>query len=120
MSPALYVHYRGTLVGTLSDEPLQFVYSRSWLNSERSFPISISMPLREEAFDDRAARALFFNLLPEADIRARLAQHLGISQGNDFELLTRIGGDCAGAITLSTTSKIRDEEGEYTPLPTAR
>ena len=45
-------------------------------------------------------RAFFSGLLPEAESRDRIASILGVSGGNDFALLERIGGDCAGAVSL--------------------
>jgi serine/threonine-protein kinase HipA len=45
-------------------------------------------------------RAFFAGLLPEAEPRDRIASILGVSGGNDFAILERIGGDCAGAVSL--------------------
>lgn len=42
----------------------------------------------------------FSNLLPEGEVRQQIARRLGVSVGNDFGLLTAIGGDCAGAVSL--------------------
>jgi serine/threonine-protein kinase HipA len=48
-------------------------------------------------------------LLPEADSRDQIARNLGISPNNDFAMLERIGGECAGAITIVPQSE------EYQP-----
>ena len=37
-------------------------------------------------------------LLPEEANRALIAKSFGISKNNDFALLDRIGGECAGAV----------------------
>src|SRR5581483_11402496 len=48
----------------------------------------------------RDTRPFFAGLLPEAEKRELVARALGVSDRNDFALLDRIGGECAGAITL--------------------
>lgn len=48
----------------------------------------------------KAVRAFFSGLLPEAEPRERIASILGVSSGNDFAILERMGGDCAGAVSL--------------------
>ncbi len=101
-SRALTVFHEGTKVGVLrqTDEAeLRFWYADSWLSSPESFPISLRMPLRGDAFGGEAA-AFFPNLLPEGNVRLRLARRLGLSVENDFDLLAAVGGECAGALTL--------------------
>lgn len=78
---------------------LDFTYDRDFLNTAK-YPISFSMPLREESFPDKVARPYFSGLLPEESSRKRLAQALGVSEKNSFGLLEVIGGECAGALTL--------------------
>lgn len=58
------------------------------------------MPLRSEPYSGRVVRVFFAGLLPEAESRERIAAILGISQSNDFAMLERIGGECAGAVSL--------------------
>lgn len=101
MSGRLNVFYESTLVGTLDerDDGMSFEYTREWIESATAFAISASLP-RIPALDARKAQFFFANLLPEANVRTLLCQRLGISVGNDFELLKAIGGECAGALTL--------------------
>ena len=44
--------------------------------------------------------SFFSGLLPDEDVRCRLAKYLGLSKENIFSLLKEIGGECAGAISL--------------------
>lgn len=100
---ALSVWWQQHLVGRVSltsVERMEFAYAAEWLNSAVAFPISLSLPLSPETYGE-AAHSFFANLLPEADVRARLCQRLKVTPGNDFELLRLIGGECAGALTLS-------------------
>lgn len=102
MTRQLTVWLFGTHIGTLSqiDGRLNFAYGSDWLNSQHAMPLSQSLPLQAEAFDDRATRPFFAGLLPEGDQRKLIAQALHVSAQNDFALLDGIGGECAGAVTL--------------------
>lgn len=89
-------------VGTLGliDGRLSFTYSPRWLLQINATALSASLPLQKEKFDDRKTRPFFSGLLPEGDMRRLLAQQFQISRQNDFALLDRIGGECAGAVTF--------------------
>lgn len=99
MSPdRLLVYHLRDEVGLLQRGPgggLQFSYSADWLRAG-GFALATSLPLREGAQET----SFFANLLPEAGARQRIANALGISADNDFELLRRLGADCAGALQI--------------------
>lgn len=102
MNP-LHVSLHGVMVGILSqdeDGPQIFVYDPGWTASACAVPLSRQLPLRAEAFTGRPVRAFFSGILPEADTRTRIASILGVSVGNDLSLLERIGGECAGAVSV--------------------
>lgn len=102
MDRRLDVWLFGSPIGTLTqaDGRLAFSYRPEWLAGGQGTPLSQSLPLQAEAFDDRATRPFFAGLLPEGDKRRLVAQALGVSRQNDFALLDGIGGECAGAVTL--------------------
>ena len=76
-----------------------FRYDAEWQRD--GFPLSLQLPLATATFApaDGAAHRFFANLLPEGDARIGLARSLGTSN-DDFELLRRVGGECAGAFCL--------------------
>lgn len=100
---SLDVWLDGQLVGRLDQEAgrLAFTYNPGWLDSQDAVPLSASLPLRPDAFDDRAARPFFAGLLPEQEKRDQVARAFGVSSRNDFALLDAIGGECAGAVTFT-------------------
>lgn len=102
MSRILDVWLLGQRVGQLvqNDGRLSFSYARHWLQLPGAHPLSQSLPVRAEPFDDNATRPFFAGLLPEGDKRTLIAQVLHVSRQNDFALLDGIGGECAGAVTL--------------------
>ncbi|MEY2953562.1 MAG: hypothetical protein RLZZ401_1649, partial [Pseudomonadota bacterium] len=97
MARQLEVWLSGTQVGTLSqiDGRLRFAYA-----SGATTPLSQSLPVRAEPFDDRATRPFFAGLLPEGGKRKQIARTLQVSTQNDYALLDSLGGECAGAVTL--------------------
>lgn len=120
MSEPLYVHYQQQLVGMLSQtaaRTMQFAYDDEWLRSAHRFPISRSLPL-EGTFTDSDSQHFFANLLPEGNVRAQICKSLKISADNDFELLKAIGGDCAGALTITGTrsSDLQERPPRYEPV----
>ena len=102
-SLAVYLH--GRRAGTLERLPqarLRFAYSPSYA-SEGGAPISLSLPLREEAFEDAECGPFFQGLLPEGDFLRAIARTFHVSADNPFAVLAAIGGECAGAIALGST-----------------
>lgn len=77
-----------------------FRYDPAWLAETAALPLSRQLPLQSEPFEGQRVNVFFSGLLPEADARDQIARNLGISANNDFAMLERIGGECAGAITL--------------------
>ncbi len=89
-------------VGTLAlvDGRLTFCYAPSWLSRPHAVALSASLPLQAGRFDDHKTRPFFAGLLPEGQMRRLIAQQFQVSNQNDFALLDRIGGECAGAVTF--------------------
>lgn len=101
----LPVKYNSLYVGDLSQDEsgkMTFQYTSKWIVD--GFPISLSLPLQKNIFSEKECRPFFEGLLPEGDIRDEIARNLGISSRNDFALLEAMGGDCAGAISVGTSS----------------
>jgi serine/threonine-protein kinase HipA len=113
----LKVLYHDELAGELHQTDtgrLSFVYNQAWLRSGKRRAISYSLPLREEAFDERECIGFFGGLLPEENNRDIIAKNLGITSKNDFAMLKEIGGECAGAISLiEQGTEITNQEARY-------
>ncbi len=103
MTRALAVWWEDALVGSLRvdrDGAMRFAYDAVWLADPASPALSFSLPKRAEPFRARACRPFFEGLLPEGAQRDAVAAVFGVSPGNEFALLERLGGDVAGALTL--------------------
>jgi serine/threonine-protein kinase HipA len=78
-----------------------FSYTRTHLARADACALSLSLPLREEPFDDRSARAFFDNLLQERDapLRAVMARE-NLARDDIAGLLLHLGKDCPGALSV--------------------
>lgn len=120
MAPKLDVHLQTDLVGHLTqdkDGEMSFQYAESWLQRTGAVPLSHSLPLRPERFRRTECRGFFAGILPEEGKREVIARNLGISARNDYAMLERIGGECAGAVTfLPHGEAMPDRNYGYRPL----
>lgn len=100
--PRLGVFQNGECVGYLSKQPsgaVEFIYADEWLVNERAYPVSLSLPLREDAYKGAPVLAVFENLLPDSEaLRSRVAEKIGADGTDAYSLLTQIGRDCVGAL----------------------
>ena len=119
MTSGLLVRIDNAVVGRLwLDEKKRFCfqYDKEWLEGSK-IPLSLSLPLKSDPYLDDESHSFFANLLPEEKIRAVISRNLGVSVNNDFGLLERIGGDCAGAVSVYQESdNLRWEHGRYRQL----
>lgn len=100
--PPLRVLLNNRPIGRLqkaSSGAIDFQYDPEWLNRDRAIPISLSLPLREDAYRGGVVTAVFDNLLPDSDaIRRRVAEKVGAEGIDAYSLLKAIGRDCVGAL----------------------
>ena len=117
MSPALSVWFGTVLIGRLFPQEsgqMGFSYADEWLRNTTRFEVSASLPLKPGLLP---ASPFFAGLLPEGAVREALAHQLGLSADNDFALLEALGGDCAGALSLSPVgSSPEPATAHYEPL----
>ncbi len=90
--PVGYLEYK-------SRQILSFVYLPEWIERDKSFPISRSLPIREEPYEGGKVYAYFDNLLPDGiSIRQRMAARMHAESDQVFDLLAVVGRDCVGAL----------------------
>ena len=98
----LNVFVNGRLVGVLrkqSTGAVDFQYAREWLGWHGTFPVSLSLPLREDRYIGAPVVNVFDNLLPDNDaIRKRVAERVGADGTDAYSMLAALGHDCVGAL----------------------
>lgn len=103
MERNLDVYLNQTLIGELSIDrqgDMAFTYQQIYAENKKNQALSQSLPLQTTSYDTKQCRPFFSGILPEAHLRSSIARQLGISEKNDFALLSAIGGECAGAVSL--------------------
>jgi serine/threonine-protein kinase HipA len=98
----LRVYLNNRRVGTLSREAsgaIHFTYHQDWLSWEFALPVSLSLPLRETPYRGAQVAAVFENLLPDSErLRQLVAEKVGARGIDAYNMLTKIGHDCVGAL----------------------
>ena len=89
----------GSITGD-SEFSAEFRYSEDYLNAPDAMPISLSMPLRSEAYDTANTRNFFEGLLPEGFLRRTVAENNRTDAGDYLSLLEMLGSECLGAIQI--------------------
>lgn len=126
MAKTLDVYLHRDLVGQLKQDDggqISFSYAEGWLANPEALPLSHSLPLRSERYRGKQCRGYFAGVLPEESNREIIARNLGISARNDYAMLERIGGECAGAVTFIRAGEPLPErshhDDEYRTLSSA-
>lgn len=97
--------YVGRIIGE-KEEDARFSYAEEYISGNIARPISIHLPLSENAFSVDDTRNFFEGLLPEGFTRRCVAGLLHTDANNYLSLLAGLGNECLGAI------KITDENNE--------
>jgi serine/threonine-protein kinase HipA len=120
VAKTLNVYLHRELVGHLIQDDggqMVFDYAASWLEKPGATPLSHSLPMRQERFSRKECRGYFAGILPEESKREIIARNLGISERNDYSMLERIGGECAGDVTFIPAGEpLADREDRYRAL----
>ncbi|MGD9805090.1 MAG: HipA domain-containing protein [Hyphomicrobiaceae bacterium] len=80
---------------------LAFAYTAAHLADADALPVSLSLPLTDEPYEDVISRAFFDNLLQERDgALADVMAREGLARDDIAGLLQHLGKDCAGALSV--------------------
>ena len=107
----------GRIYGADTDTAV-FSYSEEYLNDKNAGAVSISLPLRKEAFSAKETKNFFEGLLPEGFTRKTVADWLRVDENDYLALLKELGRECIGAIKIRTGED--DEPAEYRKLSKAQ
>ena len=103
---SLNAYMNGLLVGELIKLPNgahQFQYDKAWVDSPMGRPLSLSLPLSYSKHTSDKVINYFDNLLPDrTEIRDRIVTRYQTPSRQAFDLLSAVGKDSVGAISLMT------------------
>lgn len=99
---SLNVFFGHELCGVITEEnslSYTFTYTHEWVSAKKP-AISLSLPIQEKTHSQLLSRAYFGGLLPEGNARRQIASQLQIDELDDIALLSVLGRECAGALTI--------------------
>src|SRR5262244_3313050 len=99
---SLPVYFEQRIIGTIHVDRggPSFTYAAGWIGLKGAFPISVTMPLKQERIASDVFLPWAANLLPENEQLRTLGQLLGMARSDVIGLLSAIGGDTAGALSI--------------------
>jgi serine/threonine-protein kinase HipA len=99
---SLPVYFEQRQVGTIDVDKggPSFTYDPKWIGLRGAFPVSLTMPLRSGRIPPETFLPWAANLLPESEQLRTLGQLLGMARSDVIGLLSAIGGDTAGALSV--------------------
>jgi len=86
----------------LAQARLRFTYEPTWVDNGRATPLSLGLPVRREGYGDDECAPFFAGLLPEGEFLQAIARAFQVSADNAFGVLSEVGGECAGAVSLAS------------------
>ena len=109
MSRRGIVSLAGTRVGVIQElaaAGTSFRYDAEWLRRPDAQPVSLTLPLRAEAYESRGLLPFFENLLPEGWLLELSTMKLRISKDDAFGLLLATCADCIGAVEITPDADV--------------
>ncbi len=88
-----------------------FQYSSEYLKLRHAMPISVSLPLQQEAFSSEQTRCFFNGLLPEGYTRRCVAAEMNAGDDDYISILENLGRECLGAIQILPSMDASDDFG---------
>ncbi len=96
------VYYQDKLAGMLSetDEGYEFSYNAEYLKDNSAKPVSLTLPLSVNKYQNRVLFSFFDGLIPEGWLLDIAIAHWKIKNNDRFELLLLTCRDSIGAVTV--------------------
>ena len=104
------IYYKDVEAGMLcqTDEGYEFVYAESYLQAADAKPISLTMPLRHEAYRSNILFPFFDGLIPEGWLLDVALRNTDLSELDRFELLLLCCRDCIGCVSVQEEKEVHD------------
>lgn len=77
-----------------------FCYEPTWLAQPHAVPVSLTLPLTDQPYEQAGLHPFFANLLPEGWLLELSVARLKISRDDAFGLLLATCADCIGAVEI--------------------
>lgn len=96
------VYYKKALAGIIAEneDGYTFQYSDEFLNSSTAKPISLTLPLQEQAYQSSVLFPFFDGLIPEGWLLAIAVDNWKLNARDRFGLLLNLCNDCIGCVSI--------------------
>lgn len=91
-------HRAGKIAET--DRGYIFYYFKEYLNSDHAAAVSLTLPVREEAYESSVLFPFFDGLIPEGWLLGVVSHNWKISMNDRFGLLLKSCRDCIGDVWI--------------------
>ena len=97
-----YVYVRDTFAGILqeTENGFSFKYDETYLASENSSPISLTMPIREEEYTSKTMFAFFDGLIPEGWLLDIVVNNWKLDRKDRFGIILAACKDPIGNVSV--------------------
>lgn len=97
-----YVYVRDTFAGTLkeTDEGYSFLYDRGYLEKENATAVSLTLPMKEDAYVSKILFPFFDGLIPEGWLLDIVSENWKITPKDRFGLLLVACKDPIGNVRI--------------------
>ncbi|MBR2028392.1 MAG: HipA N-terminal domain-containing protein [Oscillospiraceae bacterium] len=101
-----YIYVCDTFAGILkeTDDGYSFEYDREYLEGENPAPVSLTLPLREEAYTSKTMFAFFDGLIPEGWMLDIVLDHWKLNPKDRFSILLVACGDPIGNVSVRSVN----------------
>ncbi len=89
------------IIRELEGGGVRFQYDATWVSSEGA-PVSLTLPVRAEAYDTSSLGPFFENLLPEGWLLELATTKLKIAKDDAFGILLATCADCIGDVEITS------------------
>jgi serine/threonine-protein kinase HipA len=101
------IYRKGRLAGLLTEDggEYRFRYDKTYLGQEKARPVSLTLPLREEAFVSPVLFPFFDGLIPEGWLLDVALRNTDISVLDRMSLLLLCCKECIGSVSVVPLQK---------------
>lgn len=85
---------------TEDEDGYHFTYTTDYLKSEKSKPVSLTLPLRQKPFDSALLFPFFDGLIPEGWLLAIVERNWKLDPRDRMGLLLACCRDCIGSVSV--------------------
>ncbi|WP_207515217.1 HipA N-terminal domain-containing protein [Longitalea luteola] len=87
-----------------------FQYDKHYLNSQAPFPVSLTLPLREEPYLSNTMIPFFDGLIPEGWLLEITVKNWKVNRNDRMEILLIACKDCIGAVSIERIKDVASNE----------